>query len=270
MKDIKLNDNLKGLPNLSGVSSTSKEEPKAEEFTKHLNEEVAKEKEKPLKKEKTKRKKEEKDEGDKGVIVGDGQGEEDLSHMLLYRIPYVDPSTLSISLRQSLHLEKLLMGKHIKPKELSMPMKAPTHKDLQIHHRPKENNRLEVKGDPFAVFKSIDTSLKEISKQERVKESKIISQIVKNLNVKALKEGHEVRIALSPGVLGETAIQILVEGNTVRALIRTTSKVAYDELRSSEAELKEMLSRKGLKVSSIRVIMVDSLDESEADKGQKG
>ena len=114
-------------------------------------------------------------------------------------------------------------------------------------------------GDPLATLRNLNTTLKEIAQNERVRESRIIRQIVDRIDVRKLERGHEVNIILNPNALGQVAVQIITEGNTVIALFRTTSEITYKELNQEKDELIQALKKRGVKVSKVKVEYVESL-----------
>ncbi len=267
MKDIGVHGS--GIPNsklkLGKGDGQGKVEPSAEKFAEHLKQQSIENQEKQVKQDKERREKREKEDDETKLVIGreEDEGKFDMSHLLLYKIPYVDPSTLSISLRQALHLDRLLCtdSRIVKRRVPSKPQVLRTDENLQIVRSRKDDMDIQPKGDPFAVFRNIDTTLKEIAKTERTTEAKIVKQLVEKLDVSSLKNGHEVRIELAPSILGQTAIQVVTQGDTVQAIIKTTSRVTYNEVRESEEELKQMLEGRGLKVNKVVVILVEQLEE---------
>ncbi len=276
MEDKLLNNLVGGLSsanNLKGAKkSKSKEAPEnVKEFAETFKKEALKKEEEVAKKE-DKEKKTDKKEGEEKAEARDQRGNSkslkgDLLKLILYRLAYTDPSLINISLRQSLGLDKLLhqnANLKVKPQEMDKLVNqlARLNSDnLRVLNERKEKTKPEVMGDPLASLRAIHTTLKEISREENIRESKIIQQLINKIEVKKLENERQVNIILNPNVLGQVAIQLLTEGNTVIALFRTTSAVTYKELSEEKGELIKSLKERGLKVDKVKIEYVESLKE---------
>ena len=248
-------------------SKVSKKDEKVESFAETLKKTTLKKEEKTLKKEEKKEedrgaeeRKEGQEKNQKKALFPNFKG--DLSKLIMYRLAYMDPSLINISLRESLGLDKAmkqeLLAKNVNEKVINnmSPLK-----DLRTLNNLKTRREEKVApmGDPLAALRNLNTSLKEIAQKEKVRESQIIRQIVDKIDVKKLEKGHEVNIILNPNALGQVAVQIITEGNTVIALFKTTSERTYKDINEEKESLIQALRSRGVKVAKVKVEYVDKL-----------
>ena len=190
----------------------------------------------------------------------------DLTDLKLFVLPYINKDILSINLKQSLNLDdknNLLFKQNTLESNLQKHNQINTNKnELTTTYEKKLKNHNEdyLNVNPFEKFEKLYNSLKEISKEEKVKESKIIQQLVENINIKELENKKAVELNINKEIFGNLKIQILNEDNKVTILFKTDSKYSLDLIRNNVNQLKEMLKSRNLFVDSIKVEYSEELE----------
>jgi len=182
----------------------------------------------------------------------------DLTDLKLFVLPYINKDLLSINLKQSLNLDdKNLLNIQRNPEKLeNLKQENPLKNENQFLKTAKkmDNSKEDyININPFERFEKLYNSLKEISKEEKIKESKIIQQLVDNINVKELENKKVVEININKEIFGNLKVHILNEDNKVIVLFKTDSKYALDLLKNNVNELKSMLKNRNLVVDNIKV-----------------
>jgi len=182
----------------------------------------------------------------------------DLTDLKLFVLPYINKDLLSINLKQSLNLDdKNLLNIQRNPEKLeNLKQENPLKSENQFFKTAKKIDSLKedyININPFEKFEKLYNSLKEISKEEKIKESKIIQQLVDNINIKELENKKVVEININKEIFGNLKVHILNEDNKVIVLFKTDSKYALDLLKNNVNELKDMLKNRNLVVDNIKV-----------------
>ena len=182
----------------------------------------------------------------------------DLTDLKLFVLPYINKDLLSINLKQSLNLDdKNLLNIQRNPEKLeNLKQENPLKSENQFFKTAKKIDSLKedyININPFEKFEKLYNSLKEISKEEKIKESKIIQQLVDNINIKELENKKVVEININKEIFGNLKVHILNEDNKVIVLFKTDSKYALDLLKNNVNELKGMLKNRNLVVDNIKV-----------------
>jgi flagellar hook-length control protein FliK len=182
----------------------------------------------------------------------------DLTDLKLFVLPYINKDLLSINLKQSLNLDdKNLLNIQRNPEKLeNLKQENPLKNENQFLKTAKkiDNSKEDyININPFERFEKLYNSLKEISKEEKIKESKIIQQLVDNINIKELENKKVVEININKEIFGNLKVHILNEDNKVIVLFKTDSKYALDLLKNNVNELKDMLKNRNLVVDNIKV-----------------
>jgi flagellar hook-length control protein FliK len=182
----------------------------------------------------------------------------DLTELKLFVLPYINKDLLSINLKQSLNLDdKNLLNIQRNPEKLeNLKQENPLKNENQFLKTAKKIDSLKedyININPFEKFEKLYNSLKEISKEEKIKESKIIQQLVDNINIKELENKKVVEININKEIFGNLKVRILNEDNKVIVLFKTDSKYALDLLKNNVNKLKDMLKNRNLVVDNIKV-----------------
>jgi flagellar hook-length control protein FliK len=182
----------------------------------------------------------------------------DLTDLKLFVLPYINKDLLSINLKQGLNLDdKNLLNIQRNPEKLeNLKQENPLKNENQFLKTAKkiDNSKEDyININPFEKFEKLYNSLKEISKEEKIKESKIIQQLVDNINIKELENKKVVEININKEIFGNIKVHILNEDNKVIVLFKTDSKYALDLLKNNVNELKDMLKNRNLVVDNIKV-----------------
>jgi flagellar hook-length control protein FliK len=182
----------------------------------------------------------------------------DLTDLKLFVLPYINKDLLSINLKQSLNLDdKNLLNIQRNPEKLeNLKQENPLKNENQFLKTAKkiDNSKEDyININPFEKFEKLYNSLKEISKEEKIKESKIIQQLVDNINIKELENKKVVEININKEIFGNLKVHIVNEDNKVIVLFKTDSKYALDLLKNNVNELKDMLKNRNLVVDNIKV-----------------
>jgi len=182
----------------------------------------------------------------------------DLTDLKLFVLPYINKDLLSINLKQSLNLDdKNLLNIQRNPEKLeNLKQENPLKSENQFFKTVKKIDSLKedyININPFEKFEKLYNSLKEISKEEKIKESKIIQQLVDNINIKELENKKVVEININKEIFGNLKVHIVNEDNKVIVLFKTDSKYALDLLKNNVNELKSMLKNRNLVVDNIKV-----------------
>jgi len=182
----------------------------------------------------------------------------DLTDLKLFVLPYINKDLLSINLKQSLNLDdKNLLNIQRNPEKLeNLKQENPLKNENQFFKTVKKIDSLKedyININPFEKFEKLYNSLREISKEEKIKESKIIQQLVDNINIKELENKKVVEININKEIFGNLKVHIVNEDNKVIVLFKTDSKYALDLIKNNVNELKDMLKNRNLVVDNIKV-----------------
>lgn len=179
----------------------------------------------------------------------------DLTTLKLFVLPYINKDLLSISLKD-------LADKDLNHKNNINQNKLETNQKLiesiqqeniltNKEDKKKKNYSNTVDFNPFSSFEKLNNSLKEISKEEKVKESKIVKELIEKLDVQKLQDSRLVEIKFSKENIGNLSVQIINQDNKVSVVFKTDSKFLYDELKNNKDLLKQMLNSRNLKAEKI-------------------
>jgi hypothetical protein len=182
----------------------------------------------------------------------------DLTDLKLFVLPYINKDLLSINLKQSLNLDdKNLLNIQRNPEKLENLKQENLLKNenqfLKTAKKIDKSKEDYININPFEKFEKLYNSLKEISKEEKIKESKIIQQLVDNINIKELENKKVVEININKEIFGNLKVHIVNEDNKVIVLFKTDSKYALDLLKNNANELKDMLKNRNLVVDNVKV-----------------
>jgi hypothetical protein len=182
----------------------------------------------------------------------------DLTDLKLFILPYINKDLLSINLKQSLNLDdKNLLNIQRNPEKLENPKQEnPLKNENEFFKIAKKIDSLKedyININPFEKFEKLYNSLKQISKEEKIKESKIIQQLVDNINIKELENKKVVEININKEIFSNLKVHIFNEYNKVIVLFKTDSKYALDLLKNNVNELKDMLKNRNLVIDNIKV-----------------
>lgn len=179
----------------------------------------------------------------------------DLTTLKLFVLPYINKDLLSVNLKDYLGIEKENKNTNLTNKILN---NEKLFESIQQENLLKNNDEKKKKSNsniidfnPFATFEKLNNSLKEISKQENIKESKIIKELIEKLDVQKLQDSRMVEIKFDKQNIGNLMVQIVNQDNKVSVIFKTGSKFLYDELKTNQSLLKEMLENRNLKADKI-------------------
>lgn len=243
--EIKNNQNLK-------IEQKNEQEnkkiPSTDEFQKEIDKKINEQNKE--KKNKTNDEKNEKIVDEKPKI-----DTKDLTTLKLFVLPYINKDLLSVNLKDYLGLEKENKNTNLTNKMFNNEklFEAIQQENLlkNSDEKKKKSNTSIIDFNPFATFEKLNNSLKEISKQENVKESKIIKELIEKLDVQKLKDSRMVEIKFDKQNIGNLMVQIVNQDNKVSVIFKTGSKFLYDELKTNQSLLKEMLENRNLKADKI-------------------
>ncbi|MFN3478262.1 MAG: hypothetical protein ACK4ZM_02705, partial [bacterium] len=114
-----------------------------------------------------------------------------------------------------------------------------------------KNTKENIDFNPFATFEKLNTTLKELAKEEKVKESKIIKELIEKLDVQKLENSRQVEIKFDREKIGSLTVQILNQEDKITIVFKTNSKFLYDELKNNKSLLSSMLESRKLKTDKI-------------------
>lgn len=206
---------------------------------------------------------------------------QDLTGMerFLYDLVYRDPSTWSIADRESYHVGK--DGGQMNPlnapqlevrsnqdenseKSLRALQSANARQSQQNDgsDSAKENERLagqetQASSPRQKFLEDIKTSLEKIEKQEHVKENQVVKELIRTISLRKLEKGSNVNLVFNPQLLGEIALQLVVNGNHVTATFSTKSANTTKVLNTHLKALHDALIQQGLRVASLSVKQID-------------
>lgn len=177
---------------------------------------------------------------------------------LLYDLAYRDPATWSLADRQEYHLEKNeTAAKRFIP-EAEFSVKEADIKKSSIRFSNAAGDSTSSQTQNLAVgrlpiFSDIKTSLEEAAKSHRVNESQIIEELIRQIAIRKLNDGSEVRITLNPEALGEVKLQLFLHNDELTARFETENREASRLLNDHLDELNEALTLQGLTVKNLAV-----------------
>lgn len=243
--EIKNNQNLK-------IEQKNEQEnkkiPSTDEFQKEIDKKINEQNKE--KKNKTNEEKNEKVVDEKPKI-----DTKDLTTLKLFVLPYINKDLLSVNLKDYLGLEKENKNTNLTNKIFNNEKLFEVIQQENLlknnDEKKKKNNTSIIDFNPFATFEKLNNSLKEISKQENIKESKIIKELIEKLDVQKLKDSRMVEIKFDKQNIGNLMVQIVNQDNKVSIIFKTGSKFLYDELKTNQSLLKEMLENRNLKADKI-------------------
>ena len=102
-------------------------------------------------------------------------------------------------------------------------------------------------------FSAIKTSLQDIVRNDRVSENQIVDALIRQISIRKLSEGSEVRLTLNPAALGEVKLQLLMNKNELTARFETTNQHVSNLLNQHLGELNDALQKQGLTVKTLAV-----------------
>lgn len=248
---MQIKNNIHNTKEINDKNKTeqSKNIPSSDEFQKEIDKKINKENKQKdnneIKDEKNKINPEEKTKIDT----------KDLTTLKLFVLPYINKDLLSISLKD-------LADKDLNHKNNINQNKLETNQKLiesiqqeniltNKEDKKKKNYSNTVDFNPFSSFEKLNNSLKEISKEEKVKESKIVKELIEKLDVQKLQDSRLVEIKFSKENIGNLSVQIINQDNKVSVVFKTDSKFLYDELKNNKDLLKQMLNSRNLKAEKI-------------------
>ncbi len=194
-------------------------------------------------------------------------------HRFLYDLVYRDPSTWSTADKAHYHVEKgqvslrefykMMEDRKLKIHELSEAQigriaRMDTRRQLTLFLDGISRDSLLGQQQASArrfdrPFGDLKTSLQEIQQTQRIKESEIIEQVVRQISLRRVGKSSEVNIILNPEALGEVRLQILVKENQVTAKFKATSHAVREILSTHLDELNQALVKQGLDVKGLEV-----------------
>lgn len=182
----------------------------------------------------------------------------DLNDLKLFVLPYINKDLLSINLKQSLNLEDKNLLNNQKNLEKINYYKSDNliknnNEFIQTSKKITDPKEDYINFNPFEKFEKLYNSLKEISKEEKIKESKIIQQLVENIDIKQLETKKMVEISVNKEIFGNLKVHIINEDNKVIVLFKTDSKHTLDLLKNNINELKQMLKNRNLYLDNIKI-----------------
>jgi len=226
----------------------NKKIPSTDEFQKEIDKKINEQNKE--KKNKTNEEKNEKVVDEKPKI-----DTKDLTTLKLFVLPYINKDLLSVNLKDYLGLEKENKNTNLTNKIFNNEKLFEVIQQENLlknnDEKKKKNNTSIIDFNPFATFEKLNNSLKEISKQENIKESKIIKELIEKLDVQKLKDSRMVEIKFDKQNIGNLMVQIVNQDNKVSVIFKTGSKFLYDELKTNQSLLKEMLENRNLKADKI-------------------
>jgi flagellar hook-length control protein FliK len=92
------------------------------------------------------------------------------------------------------------------------------------------------------------------------KRQEVMDQIIKNIDIRNFRDKSEMVIKLNPEYLGELKMLITKDDNRMTAHFETTSRDVREIISGSLDEFTEMFKKKGMKISSARVSLVDEIE----------
>lgn len=219
--------------------------------------------------------KEKKEAAKKALQKKLGQPDSELGGLFhfLYELVYKDPSEWSASDKEQFHSEKAQLGmrdlnKMLEERGMNLQdfsfddLEKMTHMNtrrqfavyldkmmLGMEAETSSDRRLSSK-DPFAGLK---TSLSEMPRQYGVREEQIIKEIVKQISMRKIEHGTEMRIILNPKELGELNLGLILNDKGLSAQFKTGSSEVKEILEKHLEELAKALSEQGVRVKEIEV-----------------
>lgn len=182
----------------------------------------------------------------------------DLTTLKLFVLPYVNKDILSVNIRESLYSNDL--SKNNKQNNIMIDRDEKLFKSFQdnilldtTEQKKNKTNLYNPDFNPFSAFEKLNNTLKEISKEEKIKESRIIRELIEKLDVQKLKDSRQVEIRFDRENIGNLNVKIINQDNKVTVVFKTSSKFIYDELKNNRDLLKSMLESRDLKAEKIVV-----------------
>lgn len=224
---------------------------------KNISEEFQKEIDKKIKEE-NKEKREESDKSEK-KLNEEKQDKpridtKDLTALKLFVLPYVNKDILSVNLKNYIE-DKQVYHKQNNQELLNTYKKEGVEMEhvrlLDEVESKQKQNKNSFDFNPFIAFEKLTNSLKEISKEEKVKESKIIKELIEKLDIQKLENSRQVEIKFDRENIGSLVVQIINQDNKVSVIFKTSSKFLYDELKNNKNILESMLDKRNLKAEKI-------------------
>ncbi|MCX7758466.1 MAG: flagellar hook-length control protein FliK [bacterium] len=245
---MEIKSKVQQSPEKINENKEDKKLPSSDEFQKEIDKKL-KEENKEKKQNVSKEEKTEKNSEDKPKI-----DTKDLTSLKLFVLPYVNKDVLSIGIRE--YVDKDDLTKSNKQNNVlnnnDKLFDTIQHQNLNIKDdKKKKNNSLVVEFNPFATFEKLHNSFVRIAKEEKIKESKIIRELIEKLDVQKLQDSRKVEIKFDKENVGNLNVQILNNDNKINVIFKTSSKFLYDELKNNRELLKNMLESRNLKAERI-------------------
>ncbi|MCD6310748.1 MAG: flagellar hook-length control protein FliK [Candidatus Eremiobacteraeota bacterium] len=93
--------------------------------------------------------------------------------------------------------------------------------------------------------------------EKQIKREEVLDQIIKQIEVRTLKDRSEVAIKMNPEFLGQLKIKLELKEGRISANFDTTSALVREILEESQDDLLKSFSEKGLNLSGITIHMVE-------------
>ncbi|MGC8733929.1 MAG: flagellar hook-length control protein FliK [bacterium] len=249
LNDNNINNEVINEKNKDGIKDNSKLE---QDFQKEIDKKIKNEHKKEQKESKNN------EPNDLKEQISDKSKTKDLTDLKLFVLPYINKDLLSINLKQSLNLDDKnpSFNKQNLNELNNFKQDNLIKKDPQLIQTTKKIDNLKedyINFNPFEKFEKLYNSLKEISKEEKIKESKIIQQLVENIDIKQLETKRMVEIDVNKEIFGNLKVHIINEDNKVIVVFKTDSKHTLDLLKNNVNELKQMLKNRNLYLDNIKI-----------------
>ncbi|MFN3994990.1 MAG: hypothetical protein ACK4GR_00440 [bacterium] len=222
----------------------------SDEFQKQIDKKIKEENKETKKDEQIKNDKNQKDNIDEKPKLDT----KDLTTLKLFVLPYMNKDILSVNLKTYID------DKQSNTPQVKQNPAAITKENYNIEteqsflnelKNKKKNTKENIDFNPFATFEKLTTSLKELAKEEKVKESKIIKELIEKLDVQKLENSRQVEIRFDREKIGSLTVQILNQEDKITIVFKTNSKFLYDELKNNKSLLSSMLESRKLKTDKI-------------------
>lgn len=248
---MEIKNSLKTQINENQTKPESKDPAKlSDEFQKQIDKKIKEENKETKKEENVKNDKNPKDNPDEKPRLDT----KDLTTLKLFVLPYTNKDILSVNLKT--HFEdkstNVLQTKqnHLPTTKENYPIETDQSVLNELKNK-KKNTKENMEFNPFASFEKLTNSLKELAKEEKVKESKIIKELIEKLNVQKLENSRQVEIKFDQEKVGALTVQILNQEDKITVVFKTNSKFLYDELKNNKSLLSSMLEGRKLKTDKI-------------------
>ena len=144
--------------------------------------------------------------------------------------------------------------------EKNTEMAEDTHKKETGKHSSASNlDQALVKEANFA------DELRKTSSADRARERQsVVDQILQQIEVRNFANRTELHLKLNPEYLGELKVKLVHTDDGIRADFETSSRATRQLLREGEEDLKSQAATKGVRMRSMKVTLVDKVDNATA------